>query len=61
MSLPGAEKQKQTKSESQPAFAEKVHHILEACQNNNLDALVELATTEGGLVHEEVRQTACKP
>lgn len=34
--------------------------ILRACQNHDVDKLVDLATTRGGLLHDELRRDACK-
>lgn len=38
----------------------KVHDILAACRDDNHEALTQLAASEGGLVEDEVRRTACK-
>jgi hypothetical protein len=54
------EKQQHADSGSPVAFSLKSRRILEACHESNLDALVELATAEGGLVNDEIRKTACK-
>jgi len=37
----------------------KVRDILEACRDHHLIALRDLATSEGGLVEDEIRRTAC--
>ena len=37
----------------------KQEQIRIACQANDLDALVELATSEGGLLNDSLRQNAC--
>lgn len=37
----------------------KVQLILQACADRDLVALRELATSEGGLVEDEIRRTAC--
>lgn len=37
----------------------KVQHILQACRDRNLDKLRTLAASEGGLVEDEIRRTAC--
>ncbi|KAK0880441.1 GTPase-activating protein gyp8 [Friedmanniomyces endolithicus] len=37
----------------------KVRDILEACRDRHLIALRDLATSEGGLVEDEIRRTAC--
>ena len=43
-----------------PAELVKVEDILAACKDPaDLDTLVELATTKGGFVNDEVRQVAC--
>jgi hypothetical protein len=53
--------QQQSEVFEQPTpYSEKVQSILEACHDTNLDVLVELATSKGGLVNDELRQTACK-
>jgi hypothetical protein len=40
--------------------AAKVKRILDACGENDLDALAALATSLGGLVEDDVRRTACR-
>ena len=37
----------------------KAAAILQACRIHDLEALISLATSESGLVEDEVRQTAC--
>lgn len=37
----------------------KVHQILEACRDYDYSSLAALATSEGGLVEDEVRRVAC--
>lgn len=39
----------------------KVHQILHACKTRDLIELRKLATSEGGLIEDEVRRTACMP
>jgi len=39
----------------------KVQRILEACRDRDLDTLRHLAASEGGLVEDEIRRTACTP
>ncbi|KAK4541682.1 hypothetical protein LTR36_007826 [Oleoguttula mirabilis] len=41
-----------------PAEKDKVHRILRACRDRDLDELRGLGTTEGGLIEDEVRRTA---
>ena len=38
---------------------DKVHRILQACRDRDLNELRELGTSEGGLIEDEVRRTAC--
>lgn len=38
---------------------DKVHRILRACDEHNLDDLRHLATSEGGLIEDEVRRATC--
>lgn len=38
---------------------DKSGQILAACSARDLDALVELATSEGGLLNDSLRQNAC--
>lgn len=40
--------------------AEKAEAIRRACTSRDLDALVEHATSEGGLLDDELRQIACE-
>ena len=40
--------------------AAKVKQILDACGENDIDAVAGLATSVGGLVEDHVRRTACK-
>jgi hypothetical protein len=40
--------------------AAKVQQILDACGENDFDAVVALATSVGGLVEDDVRKIACK-
>lgn len=43
-----------------PAARAKVDRILNACQERpDIEALVQLASSEHGLVHDEVRRKAC--
>lgn len=41
------------------ARAEKVAAISRACDTNDVEALVSYATSEGGLLDDELRQRAC--
>ena len=38
---------------------DKVHMILRACGDRDIDVLRELASSEGGLIEDEVRRAAC--
>ena len=38
----------------------KVHLIRKACQDGDLGALVKLATTPGGLIHDDLRKLGCE-
>lgn len=38
---------------------DKAFEILKACGDRDLDKLRDLATSEGGLVEDEIRRTAC--
>lgn len=38
----------------------KREKIIEACKARDLDTLVTQATSEGGLLEDELRKTACK-
>lgn len=42
------------------AKAEKAEAIRQACNSHDLEALASLATSEGGLMEDELRQVACK-
>ena len=42
-----------------PTEREKVSKILKASRDRDLTALRDLATSQGGLVEDEVRRTAC--
>lgn len=43
-----------------PAARAKLDRITKACQNSlDVEALVQLATSKHGLVHDEVRRIAC--
>jgi hypothetical protein len=42
------------------AKAEKAKAIRQACSSRDLEALALLATSEGGLMEDELRQVACK-
>lgn len=39
--------------------AEKADHIRRACEARDLEALVSYATSEGGLLNDELRRLAC--
>ena len=41
------------------ATASKVTQIVQACRNDDLDALIALAASSNGLVEDELRRTAC--
>jgi hypothetical protein len=43
-----------------PTAAKKVTYIEDACRDEDLDALIDLATTNGGLVKDSLRRTACR-
>jgi hypothetical protein len=60
ISLPEADEKQHAVSALPAPYADKVKLILEACRDRNLNALIELATSEGGLVNDEARHTACK-
>ena len=45
---------------SSHAALQKADQILEACKEGDVDAVVEFAVTEGGLVNDEVRRKACE-
>lgn len=49
-----------TRQSLSPKTKAKVERVLTACRGRDLDALKELAASEGGLVEDEVRRTACK-
>lgn len=42
------------------ARAEKSEAIRQACDSRDIEALVSYATTEGGLLEDELRRRACK-
>lgn len=42
-----------------PAELSKVTKILRACENNDRQQLIALATTSGGLIEDHVRRIAC--
>lgn len=42
-----------------PYEHDKVQCILAACRDRDLEQLRELTTSEGGLIEDEVRRTAC--
>lgn len=47
-------------SDTLPEFLkEKISRISAACRDRDLDALAGLATSEGGLVQDELRRRAC--
>jgi len=39
---------------------DKVMQILQACRDRDLEALSALATSEHGLIEDEIRRTACE-
>ena len=43
-----------------PAQELKRAQILEVCRTRDIAALADLAATEGGLLHDELRRKACK-
>ena len=58
----GDEKSTAAASPSPPfsaAAASKVTQIVQACRNDDLDALIALAASSNGLVEDELRRTAC--
>ena len=46
-------------NEKSTTTASKVTQIVQACRNDDLDALIALATSSNGLVEDELRRTAC--
>lgn len=42
------------------ARAEKAEAIRQACDAHDMEALVSHATSEGGLIEDELRQRICK-
>lgn len=42
-----------------PQDKEKIEKILAACRDRDLEALAHLATSQGGLIEDELRRTAC--
>lgn len=42
-----------------PQDKEKVTRVLAACQDRDRAALADLATSQGGLIEDELRRTAC--
>lgn len=42
------------------ARAEKAQAIRQACDTHDVEALISYATSEGGLIEDELRQKACK-
>ena len=58
----GAGDEKSTTTAASPlsaAAASKVTRIVQACRNDDLDALIALAASSNGLVEDELRRTAC--
>lgn len=43
-----------------PTERDKVQQILRACKDGDVVALQQLATSQNGLVEDEVRRTACR-
>jgi hypothetical protein len=43
-----------------PSREKKQEQILEACSSRDVETLVQLATSEHGLLHDELRRAACK-
>jgi hypothetical protein len=41
------------------AAASKVTQIVQACRNDDLDALIALAASSNGLMEDKLRRTAC--
>lgn len=55
------EKSSQTTQDYPSSIDEqKKNDILEACNARDIDALVRLATSSGGLLEDDVRRVACK-
>lgn len=50
----------ETTRETPEAQSTKTLAILEACQWNDVDELRKLATSDGGLLNDELRRKACK-
>lgn len=55
--LPAAESPKQRPLS--PSAVDKIAQIEAACRDQDLDALIHLATTKSGLVEDSLRRTAC--
>lgn len=50
-----------SQEETMPAhLAEKAESIRRACDLRDVDALVSYATSEGGLLRDDIRRTACQ-
>jgi len=49
--------------QSPPTFdtgkTDKVDRILRACHESDLNSLIALATSDGGLLNDDIRRTAC--
>ena len=60
-SPPGTSKHIQDRDQGDTELSHEVHHILAACEDpHDLDLLIRLATSTGGLINDEVRKVACK-
>jgi hypothetical protein len=51
---------KEARSSAHTALDNKVQEILSRCQDNDRESLIELATSEHGLVSDSCRRLACK-
>lgn len=62
LSTPSSERPEETLESQQmaQALAGKAAAIRKACDSRDVEALVSYATTEGGLIEDELRQRACK-
>ena len=57
----GVSKQHQDRDQGEIKLSHQVHHILAACEDpHDLDLLITLATSTGGLINDKVRRVACK-
>lgn len=57
----GTSKECQDKDPGEIKLSDEVNSILAACEEpQDLDLLIRLATSTGGLINDEVRKVACK-